>query len=110
MSIENKDEEGNDINIPADDKADEVKTNGGSCPKNSELKAFEISDKFLQNMFKKVEEEEEEGTKVKVWKVWKVENSELPATLQVVRISKERHDSHAFRYIFRYCENIFIDF
>merc|ERR1719318_749898 len=44
-------------------------------------------------MFKKVEEEVEEGTEVKVWKV---ENTVLPATLQVVRISKERHDSHAF--------------
>ena len=62
-------------------------TNGNE--KKSTSKDFEISSKFLQSVFKKDDETED--------KVWKVESSDLPAFVQVVRISKERNDSQAFR-------------
>ena len=52
-------------------------------------KEFEIADNFLQNMFKYDEETEA--------KVWSNERSNLPATVQVVMISKEKNESQAFR-------------
>ena len=63
--------------------------NGTSTVKSSESRDFEISSKFLQSVFKL--DEETEG------KVWKVERSDLPALVQVIKTSKERNDSQAFR-------------
>jgi len=80
MSDENKVE-----NID-DDNLSHEKVNGTST--SHVFKDFDISEKFLQSMFKY---DEEAGGKV-----WKVDSHELPALVQVVRTSKEKHDSKAF--------------
>ena len=81
MSDENK------VEIIDDDNLSHEKVNGTST--SHVFKDFDISEKFLQSMFKY---DEEAGGKV-----WKVDSHELPALVQVVRTSKEKHDSKAFR-------------
>jgi len=80
MSDENKVEKIDDDNLSHE------KVNGTST--SHVFKDFDISEKFLQSMFKY---DEEAGGKV-----WKVDSHELPALVQVVRTSKEKHDSKAF--------------
>ena len=89
MSVEEESVE----NVETSGDADKIVINGTNGANGNEKKStskdFEISSKFLQSVFKKDDETED--------KVWKVESSDLPAFVQVVRISKERNDSQAFR-------------
>jgi hypothetical protein len=95
MSVEEESVE----NVETSGNADKILTNGtngtngmngtNGNDKISTSKDFEISGKFLKSVFKQDIESEA--------KVWRVESSDLPAFVQVVRISKERNDSQAFR-------------
>jgi len=75
--------------------ADADNDNEGSKNQEADLKRLEIADyaiseKFLQSVFKYDNEAKADE------RVWRVEGSDLPALVQVVRVSKEKHGSHAF--------------
>jgi len=81
---------GNEVAADADNDNTEGIKGQEADYKRLEIPDYAISDKFLQNVFKYANEDKADK------RVWKVESSDLPAMVQVVRVSKEKHDSHAF--------------
>jgi len=78
----------NKVEGNGDNLSDEKVRSIPSSLQNSESKDFAISEKFLQSVFKYDNEAEE--------RVWRVDSNDLPALVQVVRTSMEKHDSRAF--------------
>ena len=81
----------NKVEGNGDNLSDEKVRSIPSSLQNSESKDFAISEKFLQSVFKYDNEAEE--------RVWRVDSNDLPALVQVVRTSMEKHDSRAFRWV-----------
>eukprot|EP00092_Neocalanus_flemingeri_P005260 GFUD01005656.1.p1 GENE.GFUD01005656.1~~GFUD01005656.1.p1 ORF type:complete len:972 (+),score=354.98 GFUD01005656.1:47-2962(+) len=78
-------------NVKTKNSEEVISTSNGnhenpSTPKAS--KDFDITENFLQSMFKFDEEREA--------RVWRNESSELPAVVQIVMVSKEKNESQAF--------------